>query len=1018
MIPISLTIKGLFSYQSEQTIYFDRLIAGQLFGIFGPVGSGKSSILEAIAFALYGETERLHIRDDRNYNMMNLKSNELLIDFVFQNFDDVQYRFVVKGKRHGKKFNQVNTFERRSYQLIKGAWEPLLSTTAEEILGLSYENFRRTIIIPQGKFQEFLQLTDKARTDMLKDIFQLDRFEFFQQATALERKNNESIQLLKGRLLAFEEVNDEQLNALSLRLGEMEQALEANKQALQREEHLLKEQEQLGLLFRELHLLGQRHQVLTEQLIQYNQMKKELEDMAYCERHFKTDLLRLDELGLGIDKRKVSLVEYEQQLNICNTQLMKLLQDQARITIAVKQLEDLKDKRQDYNYGIKLLELDAAINKLDERIEKGRIFVEKAQGDKLNGEKRVAQLKEEVQRKKQEKPAIGRLTELRAWFKQFEYLRESAQAKSREQQAIQQELDEQYTFVQQAKDEAGLENGDTLTLRLEEREKKLTHLQKQINHIQWQLKLSDFTAALHRGEACPLCGSQDHPHILILEDVQDELIQLQKDQANLQIQQKNDQALERQLALVQAKIADLRKRKAQLDEQYQAQADAVQQHELAFMWPDYQITDSEKVEQQLRDLEQMEAHIEQLEKQVSAEEEMVRKAETARDQYDEGLRKLMAERQQHQGAFQSLSSQLKTLTLNEIKNTDSPNIFEQAVSQIDAHIHEVTQQNEAIQQALHTQQQLKTTLEERLNAIRDNIEAEAERLQFINDKLSATLQQQSRFKDLDEVRAILANDWDVEKVKQEVAQFDQELYHVKEQMDQLATQTAGKTFNEAHFEELQAAYNKRKSEQEAEYARYLAEKSHRQRLLKQQEEKAQLNKALAALTSRSEHIGLLKNMFKGSGFVSFISSVYLRQLCEAANKRFYKLTRQQLKLELTERNEFQVRDYLNDGKVRLAKTLSGGQTFQASLSLALALAESVQQQNKAKQNFFFLDEGFGSLDKDSLNIAFDTLKSLRKEHRIVGIISHVEELQQEIDVFLKIQNDTMLGTKVTGNWEA
>src|SRR3546814_6233284 len=72
-----------------------------------------------------------------------------------------------------------------------GEWLPLEHTSAESILGLSYENFRRTIIIPQGKFQEFLQLGDKARTDMLKEIFNLNKYEFFYQTASLERKNNE-----------------------------------------------------------------------------------------------------------------------------------------------------------------------------------------------------------------------------------------------------------------------------------------------------------------------------------------------------------------------------------------------------------------------------------------------------------------------------------------------------------------------------------------------------------------------------------------------------------------------------------------------------------------------------------------------------------------------------------------------------------------------------------------------------------------------------------------------------------
>ena len=150
--------------------------------------------------------------------------------------------------------------------------------------------------------------------------------------------------------------------------------------------------------------------------------------------------------------------------------------------------------------------------------------------------------------------------------------------------------------------------------------------------------------------------------------------------------------------------------------------------------------------------------------------------------------------------------------------------------------------------------------------------------------------------------------------------------------------------------------------------------------------------------------------------MNYISSVYLQNLCNAANDRFFRLTRQKLSLEITPDNNFQVRDFMNGGKIRSVKTLSGGQTFQAALSLALALADNIQKITESNQNFFFLDEGFGSLDKESLNIVFDTLKSLRKENRIVGVISHVEEMQQEIDVHLLIENQSEKGSAIHSSW--
>jgi exonuclease SbcC len=160
----------------------------------------------------------------------------------------------------------------------------------------------------------------------------------------------------------------------------------------------------------------------------------------------------------------------------------------------------------------------------------------------------------------------------------------------------------------------------------------------------------------------------------------------------------------------------------------------------------------------------------------------------------------------------------------------------------------------------------------------------------------------------------------------------------------------------------------------------------------------------------------MKSLFKASGFVNYISSVYLQNLCNAANNRFFQLTRQKLSLEITPDNNFQVRDFMNGGKIRSVKTLSGGQTFQAALSLALALADNIQKITESNQNFFFLDEGFGSLDKESLNIVFDTLKSLRKENRIVGVISHVEEMQQEIDAHLRIENQEEKGSIIHSAW--
>ena len=142
MIPIKLTIEGLYSYQKRQTIDFENLINAGLFGIFGSVGSGKSSILEAITFALYGETERLNSKDKRAYNMMNLKSDTAFIAFDFYNYEDKIFRATREFKRNSKRFDDIKTPTVVFYEWINNDWIPLNHSNAQEIVVLIYVNFK------------------------------------------------------------------------------------------------------------------------------------------------------------------------------------------------------------------------------------------------------------------------------------------------------------------------------------------------------------------------------------------------------------------------------------------------------------------------------------------------------------------------------------------------------------------------------------------------------------------------------------------------------------------------------------------------------------------------------------------------------------------------------------------------------------------------------------------------------------------------------------------------------------
>ncbi len=292
MIPVSLTIQGLYSYKKTQEIDFSKLTETAIFGIFGKVGSGKSSILEAITYALYGETDRLNKSgDDRNYNMMNLRSDTLLIDYVCRaGAEGERYRFTVKGRRNGKQFDKVNTFERNAYQWLDTMedWAPIeVSDAAEKIIGLSYDNFKRTIIIPQGKFQDFLDLPQAQRTRMMNEIFQLNRYDLADKVKILKNRNDNQLEGLKGQLSQLGQTTPESLAQSKHDLKNAQLLIRQNEGVVKELAENDKQLETLRTLFAEKKTAEQSIAGLATQEPDFSARAKRLDRYQSCRNTFK-----------------------------------------------------------------------------------------------------------------------------------------------------------------------------------------------------------------------------------------------------------------------------------------------------------------------------------------------------------------------------------------------------------------------------------------------------------------------------------------------------------------------------------------------------------------------------------------------------------------------------------------------------------------------------------------------------------------------------------------------------------
>jgi len=545
-------------------------------------------------------------------------------------------------------------------------------------------------------------------------------------------------------------------------------------------------------------------------------------------------------------------------------------------------------------------------------------------------------------------------------------------------------------------------------------EKDLDEIDHTIEHLQLQHRLEEFTDALKQGEPCPLCGSTEHPDIMDVENVNEKLKETRQKRIELKEEMKkcNDLILEvRNYQSEQNQLnQSLERAKKSLKENEKKQ----QEHYKNFHWEGYSTEDEKQVDNDLKKAWELNRQIKEKEKALKEQKSALEKETEKLGKYEERLQEVKNERLQAKSNVESYSGQLKIMKAEDLpEKTGQAEQRKQELTEEIQHIEQNYKQLQQDVQKLNEKRvQLETSLEKRHETITEN-EKERESLnQTLNEKL-----EQSDFADVARVREILKKNLDADRERNEIDRFKRDLYAAQKDLEAHREKMKGQEFDEEFYQKVTKELEELKERYDELRKRYITVKNQLEEARENLKVKQEMEAELDRLNKRAENLTTLRQLFKGSGFVNYVSSVYLQNLCEVANERFYRLTRQQMQLEVDENNNFKVRDFLNNGRVRSVKTLSGGQTFQASLSLALALAESVQQQSRSQQNFFFLDEGFGTLDGESLQTVFDTLKSLRNENRIVGVISHVEELQQEIDMYIRINNDSEEGSVIHPGWE-
>jgi exonuclease SbcC len=538
---------------------------------------------------------------------------------------------------------------------------------------------------------------------------------------------------------------------------------------------------------------------------------------------------------------------------------------------------------------------------------------------------------------------------------------------------------------------------------------KLAH---EFTILKISLKLEEFAGNLEEGNPCPLCGAVHHPQKYsasgtekALETIQAQLTGIEMESENLNQTIPVFSDFGKHLELLEKQLSEIRLKESLLLKQ-------AEEHQILFCWKGFETAES--VEKAFSGARQVQENIKIKEEKLVTLSKELKESQILVEKYKTALANLKEERNTAFTTTQTLENQIQLIDIQQFKSTETE-VIQNEISALKQKADEVEKQYNSFTENRNQLQvdfgKTEGTLENnRADFKKENEETARLQLQ-ITEKLAT-----SDFESVENVEQIIAQNLDTEKLRKEITAFRQNLVNTHTNIQNIRNELGDKNYDTEKHRESEVELTKNKELQNVKNQEKGKLNEQLIQLKSNIETRLLLTAQLEQLQLRAENIKTMKSLFKASGFVNYISSVYLQNLCNAANDRFFKLTRQKLSLEITEDNNFQVRDFMNGGKVRSVKTLSGGQTFQAALSLALALADNIQKITESNQNFFFLDEGFGSLDKESLTIVFDTLKSLRHENRIVGVISHVEEMQQEIEVHLRVVNSEETGSKIWESW--
>lgn len=884
MRPISLKIKGINSFCEEQTINFEKLTKDGVFGIVGDTGSGKSTVLDAMTIALYGNLSR----DTNEFINKECDTAFVMLDFcVSEGENEIFYRAERAFKRTGSKECTAVTA-----RLSKGKENPRIiadktkemNKAVEKIIGLSFGDFTRTVVLPQGKFSEFLNLRGAERRSMLERIFDLEKY-----GSLLAQK-------LKSEKA---EVNG-QLNSVNSKIevyGDISEEI-----YIQKEKELKFSREELEKISEELASVKKKAEETENIFSIINKIKE-------CESELKE-----------IENGKKSIDDFAEKIGMDFPDREKLSEAVSSFKRAVEITEE--------NEKTKLER-----KKIYDRVNNEKKLNETLESRKKDISVRKTKAAEEVERavKIKELLANERREDIDELIKGGDRLKEKIEAvhaakdnfnNSRklymEINAVTEQIEAENKKVQNLND--SLQNAESKRTRLNE---EIEKAEKAGEYIRERNMAAILAEKLESGKKCPVCGSTEHPEIAksiekeLMDSCEKELTDLKKktEATDREINKiKSEISASAKLILVKNADRDLKIKETggiSLKELRDAYDKAVSEY-----------TKEEKLSEERKKAGEKERKYAEAEKN----ERLARAT----------LDKVYEEEKKNDKEIFEIISQIK-VSEKEVENIQS--IYLKNIEEIKRLTggmspHGLLEEAEKVLE-------LAKTYSRRKNLAEDNMKK-------YNDELSGRYTNES---ELIELRRILKKtELRKDEKSNEAAVREKELEQIKENIDKVK----------------------------------------------------ELRKTQKEVQKKSDMLTELSKLTEGNRFVEYMAENQLEYIAEDASVRLKNISGGRYALELFD-GEFIIRDDFCGGIRRKPSTLSGGETFLTSFSLALALSSRIQMKNSASLNFFFLDEGFGTLDKNTIDVVMKSLERLSGGGMSVGIITHVEEVKERLPVRLVVE---------------